>query len=499
MTFEELVTHQQHAAEVTLAAVSRDVFGYRSLTDDELLARYQANARLRRLCDASDAVMAGEIARRSAVTLGGAGLAQRKGYRTAVELVRVTSGLPGRDAAVAVRAGTLMQDAADAVSGGIDSDTGERLDVRPWLRAVSLALSDGTVSIAAADAICTGIGEPCDGVSVQALTAAVAVLLVAALELDTDRLGKEARFLRDQLDDAGIADRETVRREARSLKFFRQPDGMARLMWVLDPETAALIGGVYDRITSPRRGGPRFVDTADASGMSPDRGGSDATRARMIADDSRTTEQLASDVFTGLVTGGATMDTSQLLGDSGPIVRMLVLQTDLDEHSALSSASGPARTGHGYIEGEIDPVSIHTIERAICTGIIQPILFDHTGHALDIAPDRRLFSRKQRIALAVTFGGCVFPGCDRPPSWTEAHHINHVVRDHGKTITADGVLLCKHHHLLTHNNGWEITRTGAEYWLIPPPKIDRHQTPILLTKRSPAHANLTHATAPRTG
>ncbi|HEX4401762.1 MAG TPA: hypothetical protein VHZ98_10580, partial [Galbitalea sp.] len=42
-------------------------------------------------------------------------------------------------------------------------------------------------------------------------------------------------------------------------------------------------------------------------------------------------------------------------------------------------------------------------------------------------------------------------------------------------------LLCKHHHLLFHNNGWEIERNAQhQYWLIPPKSHHPEQTPIPL-------------------
>jgi hypothetical protein len=91
---------------------------------------------------------------------------------------------------------------------------------------------------------------------------------------------------------------------------------------------------------------------------------------------------------------------------------------------------------------------------------------------VNVGREQRLFTTRQRTGLAVRDGGCIWPGCDRPPSWTEAHHINQWKRDHGKTDIADGVLLCKHHHLLLHNNGWDITREGGKYTLIPPRSID---------------------------
>ena len=73
--------------------------------------------------------------------------------------------------------------------------------------------------------------------------------------------------------------------------------------------------------------------------------------------------------------------------------------------------------------------------------------------------------------MATTWGECADPNCSAPPSWCEAHHIQHWKRDHGKTNVEDGILLCRHHHLLYHNNHWEIVREGTRYWLVPPVDI----------------------------
>ncbi|MDP9026920.1 MAG: hypothetical protein M3N46_05100, partial [Actinomycetota bacterium] len=48
----------------------------------------------------------------------------------------------------------------------------------------------------------------------------------------------------------------------------------------------------------------------------------------------------------------------------------------------------------------------------------------------------------------------------------------------GRTDIADGILLYKHHHLLTHNNGWRVTRDRADYTLTPPESLDPTRTPI---------------------
>ena len=409
--------------DAALAAVVRlgsDAAALSSLDDASLLRLTGLAGDLSRAVSANAALIAGEVDRRS---VGSSGLARAAGFRTPQELVRSVTGSTKSDAAQAVAVGRIAR-------GG---------DERAWLAPVGAAVSMGSLSPSAAQSIANGLG----GTSVPAdeLGAAAAQLCDEALSVDADTLFHRARALRDELDEAGIADREAARREQRSLRFFRRPDGMSRLTWEMDPETAALVGDVFDRATSPRRGGPRFDSV-------------DATR---IADDPRTTEQLASDVFTDLLRAGADADSSHLLGSGAPSVRVVV------RASALA-----VRSGHGRLEGQADPISIETVERLACSGGTVIVSFDDHGQPLDVGREQRLFTARQRIALAVRDGGCRWPGCERPPSWTEAHHVNHWARDGGRTNVADGVLLCRHHHLLLHNNHWEIERRADELWLIPP-------------------------------
>jgi len=229
---------------------------------------------------------------------------------------------------------------------------------------------------------------------------------------------------------------------------------------------AAVVGGLYDRATSPRRGGPRFAPSDNAD------------LAERILDDKRSTEQLASDVFAELLRQGSAADSSQLLSTGAPSIRVLVTKNALD--SGL---------GAGHIEGQTDPISLASVERLACCGAITEIDV-HNNQPLNLGREQRLYSRRQRIALAARDGGCRVGNCSRPPAWCEAHHIL-PWQNGGKTHIADGILLCRHHHLLFHNNGWQITRDGNnDYWLIPPVDIDPLQTPRPMPSKSRAFEEL---------
>ncbi|MDQ1583138.1 MAG: hypothetical protein QOF36_1192, partial [Microbacteriaceae bacterium] len=310
------------------------------------------------------------------------------------------------------------------------------------------------------------------GVTSDDLAAAASILVAEAATLNADRLFKRARELRDELDAAGIADRERAIYNERCVRRVRRPNGLSR--YIIDPdlESAAFWDDVYDTLTSPRRGGPRFVDQTDK------------TWADTIAGDPRTTEQYVHDALTELLRIGVDTDTAgahSIIASRPPAVRVLVTATALTR-----------RAGHGRIEGSEIPVSIETVERVACTAGTVTITFDETGQPINLGRDHRLYSTHQRIALGARDGGCRWPGCNRQPKWTEAHHIQHWKRDHGHTNLADGLLLCRYHHLLLHNNRWEIRRENSAYWLIPPPDIDPNQSPRLMPSKSAALHDLQH-------
>lgn len=435
-----------------------------AVPDDELLADKVLLAEIRRRVDAADAVISAELAHRSRPELGYSGLAQRMGARTPEKLIQELTGVSARDARTQVRVGALIMTRDPETS---EADAGPPAVPEPWLTGVASAVAVGSLSLNAADAIRTGLGAPTDDVPMAALSDAANLLLAESADLTVEKLAARARELRGALDVAHVADLEAALRDKRYLRLRRLPTGMTALDGLLDPESAAELTAIVDAATSPRRGGPRFVDPELAQ------------QAEALISDARTTEQIALDTFVQLLRLGTGADSTAFLGARRPAAQLLVTLADLE-----------TGTGAAYFEGHSEPVSIATARRAICDAGVTPILFGESGEVLNLGRELRLFTRRQRQALAARDGGCIWPGCDRPPSWCEAHHINEWFRDHGRTDVADGVLLCRHHHMLLHNNSWRITRSGTEYSLIPPTSIDPEQKPRPIRQGNPALRHL---------
>ncbi|MDJ0323906.1 DUF222 domain-containing protein [Cryobacterium sp. PH31-AA6] len=510
-----------------------------SLSDAAVLVGQRQIAELRRLVETYAAWTAGTIARRSRPELGHSGLAAQQGFLSPEAMIQKVTGSSRGDAYKLVAVGTMMAttEAADRQSAGTaglpgtdgSGDTGSggvpgsphsvgspssSDAAASWQAPIARAVAAGTLSVDAAESIRKGLGDIDTAVTAERLSAALATLIAEAAGLNADQCFHRARRLRDDLDTAGIAAREKQAHDDRYLRVYRLRDGKIRLHGLFAPEDGEFVLSTYDALTSPRRGGVRFVDKKRAAW------------AKRIQDDPRSTEQIAADSFIQLLKLGSEVDPGRMLGGRRPAVRVIVTQKDLTRQLRLKAGTpaapvapvapvapespaasvAPAAddaptdqlrqaetplaspTGHGYLEGSPLPISLAAVERQICDTGVRGILFDDTGQALDVGREKRLFTEQQRAAMSLRDGGCLWPDCDRPPSWTEAHHIDGWLLDFGHTDLADGVCLCHPHHLLLHNMGWRIVREGSEYWLRPPISVDPDQTLIPLRSKSRVQA-----------
>lgn len=103
-----------------------------------------------------------------------------------------------------------------------------------------------------------------------------------------------------------------------------------------------------------------------------------------------------------------------------------------------------------------------------CDPVIHPIIVDSLGVPIDLGRTVRYATAAQRRALAVRDGGCVFPGCDAPHAWTDAHHV--LYWDFlGPTDLINLASLCRHHHGVIHRTGWDMRPDGTGRFLIKTP------------------------------
>ena len=118
--------------------------------------------------------------------------------------------------------------------------------------------------------------------------------------------------------------------------------------------------------------------------------------------------------------------------------------------------------------GFTGPISAATAELISCDATVGFVIVDANGAPLDVGRSERLFPPALRKALVVRDQGCAFPGCGRPVSWCDAHHIR-AWEAGGNTSVDNGVLLCRCHHTLIHHGGWQVYLGADRHpWFIPP-------------------------------
>jgi len=414
---------------------------------------------------------AGVIAVRSKREHGHSGLSASLGHKSAASLIQDVTGSTKAEANRKERVGEAMLDdeplrddsIEDAAKTGDDKAPEERalsecLAAGPWYQPLRDALRQGRLASAQFDVIRRGLGElpeVGDGADSEPVDAAVAAearraahaawgqaaehLIDEATERTVEELWQAARTIRDLLDPEGAQERFLARFERRSFRTYRDQDGRKRASVVFEDEGEVFLETLMAAALRPRRGGPRFVD--------PD----EKVAAASLVDDPRTNDQLAYDLIMDVLRAGALADAESVFGTRQAGVR-LVQTVDAEGRTAPVALTE---------DGLMSMPGAVADQHACSTGYV-PVTVDGGGNPLNVGREQRLFTAKQRIALAIRDGGCRWRGCDRPASYGEAHHIDEWERDRGRTDIDRGILLCRYHHMTLHHGGWRITRDGTD-------------------------------------
>ena len=121
--------------------------------------------------------------------------------------------------------------------------------------------------------------------------------------------------------------------------------------------------------------------------------------------------------------------------------------------------TGDTEDGGELTDDDGNHLSPHILRFIIAAAMIRPLEVSGSGDPLRMGRTLRYANRHQRRALLARDGGCIFPGCDRPASWCDVHHVDEWDAN-GPTDIDNIGLLCRHHHRVTHRPGWTMTRTA---------------------------------------
>jgi hypothetical protein len=243
-------------------------------------------------------------------------------------------------------------------------------------------------------------------------------LVAAGRTANTREFRSVLGYVCDALDGDGGAATANAQRERQWLTLRETWGGMFAIEGLLDRETAAVASAALDAAMDP----PRRGDTRTAS----------RRRAEAF-------HRVCEAAMPNLASGP---------GRAG--------KAHLDVHvdlAVLERRAGPDLAAIVRTEAEhVGRLSAATLRRISCDGDIARVITAGRSEPLDVGRRTRIVSPSLWRALVARDGGCVEPGCDRPPGWCDAHHIVPWAAG-GETRLDNLELRCRSHHIAVHEGG----------------------------------------------
>jgi hypothetical protein len=307
------------------------------------------------------------------------------------------------------------------------------------------ALTAGDISVTHAAVLAAGTAD------LPPRTAAEAepVLLDTARRLDPPRLRQVVTHLREVADPDSAHSRAERQHQRRGLWAAPTLEGMVAIDGLLEPEAGETLLAALEPLARPtaaeddRSGPQRRADAltelarrALEGGRLPQTGGV-RPQLTVTVDLASLLSQAGAPGGEGAWVGPLPAETARRLACDATITRVLVTRR----------GRGDTDDDHDHGDGTTAGDLAARLRAAIT--LLPPALGGAPSQPLEVGRATRVVSPAQRAALAVRDGGCVAPGCDRPPAWCEAHHLRHWLHG-GATDLANLVLLCRTHHRAVH-------------------------------------------------
>ncbi|NMM35370.1 MAG: DUF222 domain-containing protein [Phycicoccus sp.] len=208
--------------------------------------------------------------------------------------------------------------------------------------------------------------------------------------------------------DRSLERNETALRTLSSLKLCPLANGMIAIRGQLDPESGAVLSAALDPLSAPT--------PCEANG------GRDPRQA-----DRRRADALVELCRRATAAGGSAPTTTKA---------QIVVTIGYERLAGAVRGSGTTLAGQ--------VLSPHSVRKLACDASIIPMVLGSQGQPLDVGRTKRLVTPALLAALWARDKGCTFPGCGRPPQWTDAHHVRHWI-DGGTTSLLNLALLCGYH------------------------------------------------------
>jgi hypothetical protein len=256
----------------------------------------------------------------------------------------------------------------------------------------------------------------------QAFSRSAAVLTEAATRHSVADLQRVIATWRDRLERARSQDLE-AQRERRHLHASVSLGGMVRVDGDLDPETGETL------LTALRA----VLDTDARSREQEDRRSPGQRRADGLGEICR----------------------QWLDGSDRPVVAgerpHLTVTVGVDD--LLTDGAGSAELDRGSAElDHAGPIGRDDARRIACDASVRRLVLGPRSEPLDVGRRTSVVPPALRRAVIARDRHCRFPGCDRPHTWCDAHHVDHWA-DGGETKLANLLLLCRRHHRMVHRPG----------------------------------------------
>ncbi len=182
----------------------------------------------------------------------------------------------------------------------------------------------------------------------------------------------------------------------------------------------------------------------------------DSLSKRHAPDDERTPRQRRADALTEIVVHAM---------DEGKLPRRNGVRPHITVTTTLEGLKGELGAPASDLEHGM-PISSLTVQRLSCDGCLSRVLIADS-QVIDVGRATRSVSPAQKRALRTRDKHCKFPGCDRPVSWTNPHHIEFWARG-GPTDLPNLISLCWFHHRCVHEGGWQVVKAAQGFKFIPP-------------------------------